>query len=159
MENSQKYATHIEVRNELMKMQKNGGAMINPFRLYEVIHMLFTDEEQHNKNHIPRARIIATTFCAMCNEYFIYNCYEKNPNIEFYIPEDRWEKYFILPDVRDMSIRFLQKYGLIECCTKKLPPNDREITTYKINLELLQQFRRATEELHENERAKRNPLR
>lgn len=138
MENNQKFATHLEVRNELMKMQQNGGAMINPFALQRIIfEYAFSNEERQETNSITKARVIATTFCALCNEYFVIYRNDHHPKTEFYMFDDRWEKYYIMPSHRNMAIEFLQRIGLIACDAKTIPPENKPVTTYKINLEIL----------------------
>ena len=156
MENNQKFATHIEVRNELMKMQQCGGAMINPFALHRIIfEYAFSDEERQKNNSITIARVIATTFCALCNEYFVIYRNDRHPKTDFYMSDDRWEKYYIVPSHRNMATEFLQRIGLISCDTKTIPSENEPVTTYKINLETLRLYSRAAEELHEQEKAKR----
>ena len=157
MENSDIYASHLEARSELMKMQKCGGAMINPFVFYNIILINLSEEEKNNYNQLTFAREIATTFCAICNEYYIIYCNEHQPKTEFYITEDRWAKYFISSTSRDISIKFLQRIGLIACDTKTIPPDNKSVTTYKIKLETLQSYRRMAEEYYKSERAKRIP--
>lgn len=156
MENKQTFATHLEVRNELMKMQQNGGAMINPFALQRIIfEYAFSNEERQANNSITRARLIATTFCALCNEYFVIYRNDRHPKTEFYMSDDRWEKYYIVPIHQNMAIDFLQSVGLISCDTKTIPPENKHVTTYKINLDILRLYSKAAEELHEREKAKR----
>lgn len=156
MEQQIKYATHLETRAELMKIQQNGGAMINPFALHRIIfEYAFSDEERQENNSITRARLIATTFCALCNEYFVIYRNDRHPKTDFYMSDDRWEKYYIVPSHRKMAIEFLQRIGLISCDTKTIPPENQPVTTYKINLDILRQCSRAAEELHEQEKAKR----
>lgn len=159
MENEKEvFATHSEVRAELMKMQKYGGAMINPFALQKVIFMLFSDKERQAPNSLHRARFIATTFCALCNEYWLIYCFDKHAKTEFFVSEERWERYFILPNQRDMAIKFLQEIELIACDTKVILPENKSIQTYRIRLDTLQLFRKAAEEMYDEARAKKNPL-
>lgn len=158
MEDNFNPASHIETRQELMKMQNAGGAMINPFSLNKVFALLLTQEEKTDIHYQNRLRSYSYTFCALANEFYLFYCRDKAPQKEFFITDDRWEKYFISIDIRERAIEFLQKCNLISCGTKELPPENKTVRTYKINLDTLTIFRRAVEEMYEKERAKRKPF-
>lgn len=158
MENEFEAATHLQVRAELMKMQKAGGAMINPFALNKVFERCLTEEEKSDKHYKNRLRSYSYTFCAIANEFYLFYCREKAPKKEFFIPDDRWEKYFISDDIRERAITFLQKKDLISCGTKEIPPENKVVRTFKINLDTLTLYRKAAEEIYAAERAKKNPF-
>ncbi len=151
-------ATHREVREELMKMQKCGGAMITPFMLYRVMLLFFSKEEQVLEKFKTRARFYTYTLCALCNEYFLIYCCDKHPKTEFFIPEKRWEKYFITAETREQAIDFLQKHNIIACGEITLPSENKTVRTYKINFEMLTVLRKAAEDIYEAERAQKNPF-
>lgn len=146
-----KFATHLEVRDELIKMQRCGGAMITPFALYKLFYELDSVDK-------IKARSRAYFFCALCNEYWLFYCYDKHPKTEFFILDDRWEKYHITPYIMKDSTEFLQRINLITCGTKELVYYYKPVTTYKINLEMLQACRIDIERYYEEERAKRKPF-
>lgn len=150
------YASFIEVRQELMKMQNAGGAMINPFALNKVFEHFLTDEEKQNPNYKNRLRSYSYTFCAIANEFYLFYCKERNAKKEFYILDDRWKKYYISEEIRERAITFLQKYNLISCGTIIIPPENIITRTYKINLEMLTTIRKAAEELYEKERQRKS---
>lgn len=158
MNNNENFATHIEVRQELMKMQKAGGAMIAPFALNKVFAMLLTEEEKRDKHYQNRLRSYSYTFCAIANEFYLFYCRERNAKQEFFILDERWKKYYISDDIRERAINFLQEKNLIFCGTKEIPPENKTVRTYKINLDTLTLYRKAAEELYQAERAKKNPF-
>ena len=153
----EKFATHIEVRQALMTMQKCGGAMITPFALYDLF-LRVSVNEQTKYNKVVLARTRAYVFCALCNEYWLFYCYDKHPKTEFFIYEERLSKYHVLPNVWEETIEYLQQIGLISCGTKKIPPENKQVRTYKINLEVLHIFQRDVELTYEAERAKKKPF-
>lgn len=153
MSNEIKFATHQKVRQELMKMQNCGGAMIKPFVLYQIVSMLL-DEEEKTKLRVTQIRAIVETYCALCNEYFIIYHFEKNPKTEFFISEERWEKYFIELKTRHFAIDFLRTHGFI-FCEEKANTDGVVVTTYKIDLEMLQNCTKIAEELYEQSKTKK----
>ena len=157
MDNIIKFASHREVRDELIEMQKCGGAMIMPFTLIKLFYELASDEED-TPNKKVRARNGAYFFCALCNEYWLFYFYDKRPNTEFFILDDRWEKYFISDSIKSDAIEFLQSIYLIACGIKEIAHHDKPVTTYQINLEMLQACRRSVREIYDQERASRKPF-
>lgn len=156
--NEIKFASHREARDLLVKMQKCGGAMIKPFAFYKLFWLACGSEERNSPHIKAKIRSYTDVFCAICNEYFLICCTDKHPRTEFYIPEERWEKYFYTQNVIEIAIKFLQNQQLLICGEKELPHKDKPVRTYRINFDRLETFARAAEEIYEEEKAKRRPL-
>lgn len=149
-------ATHTQVRDELLLMQKCGGSMIQPLILYQLFAIFMPKEEITEMAKI-RVRDISATFCALCNEYFLIYCRDKNPQTEFYVSEDRWEKYFIEEKAREDSIKFLQERGLIRCVNMEIPNKPINIVRgYSFDLNQLQSYRRSADQLYSMSKAQRH---
>ena len=156
--NEIKFASHREARDILAKMQKCGGAMIKPFAFYKVFWLVCSEEERNTPQMKSKIRLYTDVFCAICNEYFLIYCTDKHPRTEFYIPEERWEKYYYTQGVIEIAIEYLTKKQLLICGERKLPHKDKPVRTYMINLNMLELFARAAEEIYEEEKAKRRPI-
>ena len=143
-----------QVRGELMAMQRCGGAMIKPFALYQVVSMILSEEEKA-KLGVKQIRLIVETYCALCNEFFIIYCFDKNSKNEFYMSEERWDKYFIDPQSREYAIKFLCTHGFIQQEEKVKTDESTLVTTYKIDLDMLKACRRLAEEWYEESKSKK----
>lgn len=158
MENNFKAATYVQVREEIIKMQNCGGAMIKPLVLYQIFDLMIVDEERTRMTK-SRIRDIADTYCALCNEYYLIYCFDKHPQTKFYMSEERWAKYFLGQKARENSIKFLVEYEIIRC-EKIRNPNKaiNIIRTYEFDLDWLIKFRKAAEELYQKSKAKRKKI-
>lgn len=154
----QNFATHIEVKHALMQMQKCGGAPIMPLSLFSLFYRLLSEEELQQPNPFIRARSYAYTFCAICNEYFVIYRKSAFPKKEFFISEERWKKYCILPKLREEGIEFLQRINLITCDNKIIPPDNQVERTFKINLDTLNLFSRCIEEIYVEAQSAKYPF-
>ena len=144
-------ATHTQVRELLLKLQKLGGAMIQPLILYDILTCImirFEDEiTQMSKLQI---RDVSATFCALCNEFFLIYCRDKKPKTQFYVSEERWKKYFLEQKVRENSIDFLQRHDLVRCEQMKNPRKTESIVMgYTINFDMLSKYCRIAGEIHD----------
>lgn len=153
-----KFASHTEVRQALVRMQKCGGAPIMPLSLFPLFYRLFTEEELQQPNPFIRARSHAYTFSAICNEYFVIYRKSRFPQTEFFISEERWSKYNILPEIREKGIEFLQRIALIICDEKLIPPDNRIERTFKIDLKQLDLITRCVEELYDEAQSAKYPF-
>ena len=144
-------ATHTQVREVLLEMQKYGGAMIQPLMLYQSLAVAMAiSDDSITKMSKTRIRDIAATFCALCNEFYLIYCFDDKPRTEFYMTEERWAKYFLGQKAIENSIKFLQRYGLIHCAKMKNP--HRAINTvrvYSINLAKLKSHCKLSKEIFE----------
>lgn len=156
--NNFKKATCREVRDMLVQMQKYGGAMIKPFVLYKLFCIGYSEEEQQNPGFRAKIRSFTDVFCAICNEYFLICYNDKHQRTEFFIPEERWEKYFYTQKQREMAIEYLENFGLLICGEKIFPDKDTPVRTYMINFDMLNACLKLAEELYEEERAKKRYL-
>lgn len=131
---------HIEVRQQLLSLQRLDGGMIDPFALRKLFYaVMLRDKEQH-PNPLHFARLTASVYCALANEFYILNYNKKRTNIvSFYVTEERWEKYFITPKARAQCVDFLEQYDFISCEIKSVPPEDNLTPVYKINVDKLRQ--------------------
>ena len=137
-------ATPAEVREELTKQQRLCGGMFCPFILNEVFYELLKRDDNNIQFGIVRA--MSWTYAALCNEYRLMNYNPKRTCTEFYIKQDRWEKYFIAPEMRKKCIDLLCDYEFIECGEQTLAPTNEVVQTYKIKLEGLKLCTRYAEE-------------
>lgn len=153
-----KQATYREVRDMLAQMQKYGGAMIKPFVLYKLFCISYSEEEQQDPNFRAKIRFFTDVFCAICNEYFLICYNDKHQRTEFFIPEERWEKYFYTKELIEKAVTFLKNRDLLICGEKTFPNKDTPVRTYMINFDVLARYSRAAEELYEAERAKKSYL-
>ena len=144
--------THIEIRNELLKMQKRGGAVITPLALYKIVSLMLQNE--NGEADLPLVKTIVETYCSLCNEYYKY-CYSNGPKEEFYVQKGWWKKYFIDPKTMKQAIQFLTLRNYIQREIED-PNNPTSVIIYKINLDKMTDFREAAELLHQQEQAKRN---
>lgn len=155
MENRFEAATYNQVREEIIKMQHCGGAMIKPLVLYQIFNVIIPNEEK-TKMTKSRIRDIVDTFCALCNEYYLIYCFDEHPKTKFYMSEERWTKYFLGQKARENSIKFLAEYKIIRCDKIKNPNRPVNIVrTYEFNLDWLVIIRKAAEELYEESKAKK----
>lgn len=158
MTENDNFASHKEVRQALMQMVKCGGAPMMPLSLFPLFYRFLTEEELKQSNPIIRARSYAYTFCAICNEYYVIYRNSKFPKKEVFISEERWDKYCIVPDIREKGIEFLQRINLITCDSKKIPPNNQIERTFKINLDTLRLFTRYIEEVNAEVQSAKYPF-
>lgn len=158
MNNNENFASHIEVKNALVQMEKCGGAPLMPLSLYPFFYRLLSEEELQRPNPIILARSYAYTFCAICNEYFVIYRKSKFPKKEFFMSEERWKKYCIIPDIREKGIEFLQRIDLITCDSKIIPPDNQVERTFKINLATLNLFTKAVEEIYQEAQSAKYPF-
>ena len=145
-------ATHTAVRERLLKMQKLGGAMIQPLILYKILSgiMAIYDEDKITKMSKTQVRDISATFCALCNEFYLIYSKDRNPRTEFYVSEERWEKYYLGQKARENSINLLQRYDFIRCAKMKNPHKGAKfITVYTINLDMLDGCCEMAEDIHD----------
>jgi len=111
-----------------------------------VLHQIFFELLDEKDKTVGTARHVADTFCALANELYLIYCFDKNPQSQVTLSDERWSKYF-LGQGRDKSIGFLQSIKLIHC-EDKADPNDPTMTEkwYEIDVDLLKKIRRETEE-------------
>lgn len=153
MSENKKTMNHKEVRDALLKMQKLGGGMIMPFPFYEIAEARFPDKS------LAYHRTITQVFCALCNEYYLINCYEKNPKTRFFVSDDRWEKYHLDSKTRENLIDELIKDGWIFCEDVSLPNNPNlKVRAFEINADRLNLFIRYADEQRDARRANKLPF-
>ena len=135
MDNNNKYPHEI-VREKLEKMQTFGGAAIRPFALYEFFYdVLQGSPSSMNK---VKARDITDTYCALCNEFFVINHFSKKPRTDFFMSNERWEKYLLGQKARENSIKFLSQIELIHCKIVQNPCKPiNKVRMYTIDLKCL----------------------
>lgn len=146
---SNKPATYQQVREELVVLQSYGGAAITPLALYELVNFVCM-HRHYNRRQIKE---MVDVYCALCNEYYVLNHNKKEPKKEFYMAEERWEKYYIPPKTRENAIKRLVDCGLL-VFEKKPNPNKRvnKVRMYQIPYELLNALRNIAEEAYPNPR-------
>lgn len=150
------YASHRDVRNAFIRMQKCGGSPIVPLALFPLFSRFIFNEDQSTVD--VEARSYAYIFSAICNEYFVMFRNSKFPKIEFYISEERWDKYKIAPENRENGIAFLERIGLIVCEQKIIPPDNRSERTFKISFDKLDLYTRYVEEVYEEAQSAKYPF-
>lgn len=137
---------HIEVRQELMALQRIGGGMFDPFALRKLLHSVMLRDKVQHPNLLHFARLTAQVYCSLANEFFLLNYNKNRTDIElFYVTEERWEKYFIDSTTRAQCIDFLYRYDFISYEMKSIPPENKQTLVYKINVDKLRQCRRNLE--------------
>lgn len=137
---------HIVVRENLMAMQRTHGGMIDPFALRILFHRIMQRDKEPNSNHLRFARDVAQTYCALANEMYLLNYNKKRTAIEaFYVTEERWAKYCIDRQTRELCFEYLCRYGLISCETKTVPPENKTTLFFSINLKKLNDLRAIAE--------------
>lgn len=145
---------HIAVRNELLKLQRLGGAMIKPLALHELTLLMLRGTEDESNTALVKA--ITDTYCALCNEYYIVCYSSSDPKEEFVVPEERWQKYCLNQKTRQKTFEYLQCWGFVEC-NDRISTEGIPYTTYKIELKRLIKAREEVEVLRDQKKvAKRN---
>ena len=153
-------ATHTQVREVLLEMQKYGGSMIQPLALYQAFAVaMAVSDDSITKMSKTRIRDISATFCALCNEFYLIYCFDDKPRTEFYMTEERWAKYFLGQKAIENSIQFLQRYSLIRYVKMKNPHKAiNKVRVFAINLRLLKSYCTLAKEIHEKTHTDVNEL-
>ena len=150
MSENKKIATHLETREQLMQMQCLGGGMIMPFILHKVFQLLLPEETRPVEKSERIIRDSVYVYCALCNEYYVFNRHAKHPKKEFFITDARWEKYHISKETLKQCIEFLSQYDFISLEINDTIRHGAQVIVYRINLDSLLLFSRAAKELIES---------
>lgn len=138
-------AAHEVVREEMLLLQKSGGSAIKPLSLYRVFLEIIKEIDPEETRPLVWARYVSDTFCALANEFYVINAFSKNPQEDFYLSEDRWEKYY-LGGGRDKALDYLEQMDLVARIVNEDPKDlTQNYTTYKINVALLTALRKDVE--------------
>lgn len=129
-----------QVRNQLEEMQYYGGAAIKPLGLYEIIYNLLNEHSPSSMNR-SKTRDIVDTFCALCNEYYLISSRNKDTINEFFMTNERWDKYYLGQKARENSIKILNELGLISYRLARNPYKPiNTVRMYSIDLSTLKLY-------------------
>lgn len=103
-------ATHYDILFAVQKMQEYSGSTNI---VTSVLDLYFSCMLKNNE---PLASLgvlnIGTTFFNLCKLHYVQNYVSTNPQTEFYIPQEMWDKYGDGLDDKDIEI--LKEYGCID---------------------------------------------
>lgn len=130
-----------KIRNILEDLAEVNGFVINPICLQEYIYHYLKTKYPKDKNNISKARNTSQVFAVLCNEFYLININVQSKK-EFFMTQERWEKYNIKQRMIETSTQILKDMKLLNWKYEKLQ-NDAYsyIKIYDIKLNKLSEIR------------------
>ena len=110
IQTTHKEASYQETRETLKFLQNNcGGAVITPLALRKCFRAIFHE----HIDDLDEIRNIADTYCALCNEYYLYGFREKKEIQSVRITSNLHQKYYISKKVWNDCLAKLSNADII----------------------------------------------
>ncbi len=130
-----------KIREILEELAEVNGFVINPICLQDYIYQYLKLKHPKDKNNITKARNASQVFAVLCNEFYLMNINQCTTK-EFYMSQERWEKYNIKQRMIETSTQLLKEMNLLSWRYIKADYDAyTHIKLYNINVKTLEEIK------------------